>query len=205
MHTLALAFALLLVAAPATSVASPVPNPDRFPARAPRVRPYDTRTAALLIAGLQRSRTLRDIVDEVEAGDVIVYLQMQPTLRGRLAGSLTWLTKTDRVRYVRISISPDISGDTAVATLGHELRHVLEVAAAPSIVDPESLTAHYRKIGISMRSHDNGWDTEAAQQAGDDVRKDLAASRAARAVDTPTSLEPLAWDALYRNAREQAR
>jgi hypothetical protein len=208
MHTFAIALALLVAAGPSIALAAPAPKysaSGAFLPGGPRVRPYDGRTATLLLEGIQRSGTFREIVNRIEMRDVIVYLQMQPQLKGRLAGSMTWLTRTNHFRYVRISISPDINGELAIATLGHELQHALEVASAPSVIDPESLTAHYRQIGITVKGQYNGWDTEAAQIAGDEIRRDLAASRAARAPDAVPRFEPLEWDTIYRDARDRVR
>jgi hypothetical protein len=166
----------------------------------PRIRPNDRRSANLLLEGLQRSETLRALVDRLDDKDVIVYLEMQPRLKARLAGSLTWITATPKFRYVRISWNPDISSNAAIATLGHELQHALEIAAQPSIVSDSTLEAYYREHGIDMRSH-NGWDTIAARDRGDDVRRDLASVRLTRAIESLQDADPSEWHVVYRRMR----
>ena len=180
MPTMRLLVLLAPLLVPVTALANTVGGP--------RIRPNDLRSANLLLEGLHRSATLRSLVDQLDDLSVIVYLEMQPRLRLRLAGTLTWITATPTFRYVRISWNPEISMNAAIATLGHELQHALEVAQEPSIVSAATLEAFYRKHGIDMRSH-NGWDTIAARDRGDAVRRELAAGYNARALESLPSLD----------------
>jgi hypothetical protein len=160
------------------------------------------RSANLLLEGLQRSATLRSLVDDLADEDLIVYIEMQPRLRARLAGSLTWITATPKFRYVRVSWNPEIGTNAAIATLGHELQHALEVAREASIVSASTLEAFYREHGIDMRSR-NGWDTLAARDRGDAVRRDLAASVSSRAIESLRTADPNDWYVVYRRMRER--
>jgi hypothetical protein len=45
---------------------------------------------------------------------------------------------------------------------GHELRHAVEIAEAPEIVDVPSLVAFYRRIGQVMSSRGQTFETNAA-------------------------------------------
>lgn len=166
----------------------------------PRIRPVERRSANLLLEGLQRSETVRALVDRLEGKDLIVYVEMQPKLKARLAGALTWVTATPKFRYVRISWNPDISTNAAIATLGHELQHALEIAAQPSIVSDSTLEAYYREHGIDMRSH-NGWDTIAARDRGDDVRRELASVRMPAVIESLQDGDPSEWQVAYRRTR----
>jgi hypothetical protein len=187
--------AVVLVAAPRGAAADP-------PARSPRVRAADARTAFLLVQGLQRSATIRALVNQLERRDVIVYIELQPLLKRRLAGTMTWITATREHRYVRVSLNPELNTDMAISTLGHELQHALEVANAPTIVSDATLERFYREHGDLNRSQANGWDTEAARVAGDDVRRELSGSaRSTRAVETVQQFEPEDWFVVYRRAR----
>lgn len=210
-------FTLLTSIALAAIVSQPsVPTtpPDPTPAgdiRSARVRAADTRTATLLTLGLERSATIRTLVNNIERHDVIVYLEMQPQLRKRLAGTLTWITATKDHRYVRVSINPELSTDAAIATLGHELQHVFEVASAPAIVCERTLTKFYQEQRGSNQVHPTGWDTEAARVAGEDVRRDLVTfasqrhgrdrERTGRVADSIQQLDPDDWMVVYRRAR----
>ena len=183
--------------------AQPPDSESRTPiSRNPRVRPHDERAAQLLLEGLERSVTMRAIVDRLEQLDVIVYVEMQPALRKKLAGKLTWLAATKSNRYVRISLSPEIIKDSLISALGHELQHALEVAEAPWVVDPPTLQAYYQKHGVSTAQHINGWDSLAARIIGDEVRRELAGVRTARIVaDSIQAFNPQEWHIVYRRAR----
>jgi len=138
-----------------------------------RVRAADGRTAAILGDGLTRSETVRELVNEIEHSDLIVYLEIQWHLRRGLAGNLAWVTGTKSSRYVRISLSPDLTTDAMVATLGHELQHAVEIARESSIVSADSMASYYERHGVDTTSHWHDLDTLAARQAGDEVRREL--------------------------------
>ena len=192
--------ALLVLAVPCSAA---IPEDDLPSSRSvPRVRPGDSRAAALLLGGLSRSETMRLLVNELETLNVIVYVEMQPGLNRQLGGRLAWVTAVKNFRYVRVSINPDLSAESAMSVLAHELQHAMEVAHAPSIVDEASLEAYYRKNGISTRVHTSGWDTQKARDMGDMVRREIAGT-ASRGMDSVTSFHPNEWDTVYRRARDR--
>jgi hypothetical protein len=141
-----------------------------------RVRTADLRVKAALAEGQKRSASFRRVLKRVEELDVIVYVEMQPLLRKRLAGTTTWVTATTNFRYVRVSLNPALSKFQIVASLAHELEHVAEIGGAPSIVDVRTLTDYYREVGIDKNVPSDEWETEAAKVTGQLVRHELAAS-----------------------------
>lgn len=148
----------------------------KSPKPIPRLRAADNRIAAALKEGLDRSASFRAIVDRVNQLDVIVYAETQPLLRGRLSGTMTWVTKTKEYRYLRVSLNPDLNSAQTVASLAHELQHVIEVGEAKSIVDTKTMSDYYRVAGLEKYAHSEEWDTEAAQRTGEIVRREVAAS-----------------------------
>ena len=150
--------------------------------RAPRIRPQDPRLVDLLRAGVARSATFRAIVDRLEAGSLIVYVSLSPTMRSSLAGKLTWMSKAGRFRYLRATINTEQSFEQMIATLAHELQHALEVSDDDSVVDQRSLLSLYKRIGRpSVSGTSQGWETAAAQETGFQVRRELIAFPAAAA------------------------
>lgn len=175
MRTVALLVLILTGALPSLVTAfeqSALPRPSSDIMR--RVRAHDARLREALIRGAERSRAFRALLQTIESNDVIAYLEMDPRLVGKLSGRMQWVVKTKDARYVRVSINPELSGARLISTLAHELQHVAEVGHARSIVDEASLTAFYRGVGTERRSHPGEWDTEAAQETGDLVRRELA-------------------------------
>ena len=65
------------------------------------------------------------------------------------------------------------AGNDLISTIGHELQHALEVAAATDVKDQRGLERLYQQIGqagLDKRSYD----TEAAQVTGRRIRAELA-------------------------------
>ena len=169
---------------PATE--SPVIAPDAPPPVAewwknggPRVRTIDSRLTALFKNGLDRSRLLRDIVDQVDASNVVVYIGFDPTMKRKgLAGQLTFSGSAGNYRYLRALINPDLPSDLIIASIAHELQHVLEVVASPEVRTENGFKDLYKKIGSENRTTSGfGWETAAAQQVGYDVRRELVLGR----------------------------
>ena len=80
------------------------------------------------------------------------------------------------VRYVLVEIACPMSEAAAIAILGHELRHALEIASAPSVVDERSLEQLYTQIGFSPCLKAGGFsdfETEDALDAGERVHHEL--------------------------------
>jgi hypothetical protein len=142
----------------------------------PRLRPQDPRFVEVLKAGTARSATFRSLVDRIEAGNVIVYIANNPTLRSSLSGALTWMTRAGEFRYVRASIRADLTFDQLIASVAHELQHAVEVIEDESVIDEKSLVALYKRIGEPSRAAGpQGWETVAAQRTGSQVRRELVA------------------------------
>jgi hypothetical protein len=146
-------------------------------ARAERSGPFlrtdDARLAAALVRGRDGSPTFRAIVDRLGVSDLIVYVS-RGALRGQAAASTQLLSAAGGYRYVRVTIELDPDTDVAVAMLGHELRHALELADAPWVVDDGAVVSLYREIGYSSCARPTPcYDTQDAVDAGRQVLAEL--------------------------------
>jgi hypothetical protein len=137
-----------------------------------RVRAADARVQGYLAEGLQRSTTFARLLSELNASDVIVYIERVMTLPRETMGRLTMVPSPSRQRYLRIQIRSDLSVMEAIALIGHEMRHALEVASAPAVRDTDGMIKLYEKIGHSSGG-EHVYDTTAAQDAGRKVRREL--------------------------------
>jgi hypothetical protein len=145
----------------------------------PHLRPQDDRLTQVLRNGAARSATFKSLVDRIEASHVIVYLSLNPMMTKHLSGMLTWMTDAGDFRYVRASISTDLTPDQMIATVAHELQHAVEVIDDESVRDEKSLVALYRRIGTSMGpGAPSRWETQAAQRTGFQVRRELVSAPA---------------------------
>ena len=117
-----------------------------------RIRPTDSRSEALLREGMARSQTFRQLVDRLEASNVFVYVSISPLLKSSLAGGLNWMTQSGAYRYLRATISSELSHDQTIAALAHELQHAVEVLDDAKVVSEKTLVELYRRIGQPSRA-----------------------------------------------------
>ena len=68
------------------------------------------------------------------------------------------------------------SADVQLALIGHELRHAVEIADAPDVVDASSLVRGSEKIGFRAPASPPGvsFDSDAAVEAGYQVLRELS-------------------------------
>ena len=148
----------------------------------PHVRTESAGLREMIEDGGRRSSTFHSLVAHLDRSNVLVYIEHQRlplSLRGRLrlAGA------SDGWRYVRIQLDCRATLSEQLATLGHELRHAVEIADADVAVDPASVQQLYGRIGYSTDSDHLKFETQAAIDAGRRVFKEVlsqAATVAAR-------------------------
>jgi hypothetical protein len=136
--------------------------------------------------GVCRSATFRALVADLAASDVIVYVV--PRFQGtrRVAGDLQFVTGSPGSRILRVTINLRAVGhnaDVAIAMLGHELRHAVEVAQAPHVRSSEAFAEFYREHGVETEW--GVYDTAAARNSERDVREELLQSGRTTCEDPP--------------------
>ena len=140
-----------------------------------RVRAADPGLAALIIETAGRSATFRQMLEAIDASDGLVYV-----VRGRcghgVRARLDFLVVAGPNRFLRITLDDRGTDAQAMVSLGHELRHVLEVLAEPAVISRATMYHFYH--GMAMR-RGKGFETSAAIAAGDTVREDLRKARLA--------------------------
>lgn len=127
-----------------------------------------------IAAATGASSTFRGLVDRLEASDVIVYVVARPSRFSGVAGHVAFIGAGGGRRYLRVAIDPKFGGLQLIGLLGHELRHAVEIAEEPSVVDERSLAILYRRIGFSEgeRGMDR-YDTANAIETGGRVMRDV--------------------------------
>jgi hypothetical protein len=140
-----------------------------------RLRTTDARTAALVQLGLERSVTLRGLIAEVEAGDVIIHVARESFLPGHLTGRMKLIGRAGSRRYARIAIDAELPTRGAIASLAHELQHVSELIAHPTVEDEASMEHLFRRIGREYRvAGQMAFETDAARQIGAAVYREMS-------------------------------
>ena len=138
------------------------------------VRSQDRAVQQLLKRGVTHSVTFRSLMARLEQSDVIIYIEQVPRLPGALEGRMMMLPRAHGQRYLRIQLAMRGSPDDAIAVLGHELQHALEIAQEEWVSDQATLIELYQRIGIGPQGH-HVYDTLAAQEIGRIVRRELLA------------------------------
>jgi len=138
----------------------------------PRVRGATPAVNTMLANGVRRSSTFARLVRDIDATDLIVYVEQISTMPAGLDGRLTFLTAAGGMRYLRVQVHTHLPKDDLIAVIGHELQHALEVAENPSVRSSADLAVLYRLIGVQGAGADR-FDTAAARSIGRRVRAEL--------------------------------
>lgn len=134
------------------------------------LRPQGSRVEGWLRDARRRSPTIRRLLERIERSEVIVYLDISRALPPDVSACLTWMAATASGRILRVSFKQDLGTTEAMALLGHELQHVVEVIEHPEVRSPEALLDLYTRIGHPSAGTGQRWDTADAIAIGTLVR-----------------------------------
>lgn len=177
-----MAGACLLVACPPTK-AQDLVEPTR--AAFAHVRGTTPQLQALIVDTAQKSPAFRALVDYLEQSAIIVYVRTASwpmiTLDARI-GFLAGEGPRAGPRMLVIELSCNRPAVAQTAMLAHELRHAVEIADAPWVVDTVTLAQHYTRIGSRLDPVGGPvrFETAAAQETAALVRRELAAQHRVR-------------------------
>jgi len=145
---------------------------------ATQIRP-DQDLRPLVEEAASRSATIRHLIDQLEHQDVTVYIRISALLPTDLDGRVALLPTGTRQRYLVIELARDRPRIVQMSTLGHELFHATEIAAAPAVIDARTLAAHYASIGVRTASSAGRltFETQAAAAAGERARQEIMTNR----------------------------
>ena len=119
--------------------------------------------AGLLAEARVACPTVQRLLDTLQQTDVMVVVGIKDgVLNG--TGHLTFMGTAHGTRWLRITIERNNRRLEQIAWLAHELRHAVEVAAAPEVQDTGGLRRLYERIGRNMS--DGQFETDAAVEAG---------------------------------------
>jgi hypothetical protein len=173
---LRVARALLVAAATIALTATLASAQDADRAAPPHVRGATVDAAELLDELIVRSPTVRDLLERLDHSDVVVYVRFQWFSSATLRGRIGFLTEHTHRRLLAIEIGCRYTRTDQLVALGHELRHAVEIAEAPTVWDARSLAAYYLSIGDRTGSAGSAetFETAAAAATGRLVRSELA-------------------------------
>ena len=115
-----------------------------------RVDAISHRVAALIEDGCRRSTTFRTLVTQIEGTPWHVFIQDGACPGTETIGCLLHTVGHYHGEpYLRIRVA--VRGrnpQQIISTLAHELQHAWEVISDPSVVDSDTLSAMFRRIGF---------------------------------------------------------
>jgi len=147
-----------------------VPEPILTPAPVARVRPLSSIMRTVLNDAVERSATIVRLIDELQAYDVIVFVDMAMEPLSRL-GATSIMNAGPSGRMLRIIVNARMSPARRIEILGHELQHALEIARAAEVTDSLSFRNYYLRTGYQVG--DSSFETDEARAVELQVRADL--------------------------------
>jgi len=134
------------------------------------VRSHNAIIVRTIDQASERSETFRNLVDIINAGNGIVYVE-----EGRCAGDMRACLVTvtparpdHRIIHVRVDIRR--GGMDLAGSIGHELHHATEILRYPSVTSGAAMFLLYSRIGYPIT---RGFETSGAVKAGNAVRKEI--------------------------------
>ena len=140
------------------------------------LRAADPVSAALVAEGIRRSETLRQLSVEIEVSDVMAYIVLSPE-PGPWRGATRFVSASQGMRMLVVTISLALDSDERLAVLGHELQHVREVAAASDVVDVAGMRRLFVRVGEQLSPTEDRYETRAAQAVERRIRAEVARNR----------------------------
>lgn len=138
----------------------------------PHLRALSPEAQRLIDEASEQSSIVRGLVARLDATDVIVYVSLDLRLPERTRGQLRFIARAGGQRYLDVRIARTLDRRSDIASLGHEIQHALEIAAAPEVVDAASLDRFYGRVGFSVS--DKRWhESHAALRAGEAILREL--------------------------------
>lgn len=136
----------------------------------PRLRGTTPFAAAIVQNAVDQSPTVAAMAARIQRSDLIVFVEVVvgldiPTGQTSLMGAVP------HARYVRVALNAHQSRRSMMEILGHELQHVLEIAAAPEVRDQDGMRRLYERIALPSRTL--RFETLAAKETGRLVAAEL--------------------------------
>ena len=136
------------------------------------VRSLDEGINQFIARGIAQSPTFRDLVAAIDASDSYVYVQTGDC-KGGVRSCFVGLTAVRSARFLRVKVNSRNSDVGVVSSIGHELRHALEVIEDPAVRTNKDFYFFYARIGT--RSLAGTFETSAAVGAGSKIRDEVLA------------------------------
>ena len=169
----ALAVALASLAGPHVSAHAQEVIPNLAPPSHVRSRSPDI--ASVIQQAGERSATFRRLVETINASKSYVYVDEGECRDSDERGCLVNVTVAGPYRFVFVHVATGKADWDLMGSIGHELRHTVEVIDNPSVTSLRTMRSLYGWIGKHNFRNPNSYETDAAFAAGNAVRDEVRA------------------------------
>jgi hypothetical protein len=163
---MAMAGVMLMTARPATAAEAE----STASASARHVRSSNAAIVVAIERATEASATFRHLVDVINASDGVVYVE-DGECTERVRACFTAVTVAGPLRMMQVIVNARRVDSELMVSIGHELRHTIEVIDSPSVRNNADKYFLYKQIGTPGLG--GGRETQAAVDAADAVRSEL--------------------------------
>jgi hypothetical protein len=135
------------------------------------VRSSNPALVVLIQQAGERSATFRGLIDAINASDSFVFVEAGACGHGVRACFVS-VAATSGYRYMRVVVDTRKADWDLMGSIGHELRHTIEVIDAPRVRDNASKFYLYQQIGTAGTAS-GARETQVAVDAGNTVRAEV--------------------------------
>lgn len=138
----------------------------------PHIRSASRAIKAAIDYGIQSSQAFRDLVVIIRSSDSTVYFVEGDCGKKRHACFVAVTTAGQhRLLWLKIDLQIASNERDLIGSIGHELRHAVEVINEPSVRSTDEKFFLYTRIGFHARG--GGFETMAAIDAGNLIREEV--------------------------------
>ena len=165
-----MAVAALLGASQLSTAAEPASAPLGLSANQTHVHAASPALSAAIHEAMERSATFRGLVAAIDASDSYVFITEGDCGHGVRACFVN-VRSAGPYRFMFVRVDPRKSGCELMRSIGHELRHTIEVIGDSSVRTDAGKFFFYERIG--MKSAGGTRETTAAMNAGNAVHAEI--------------------------------
>ena len=165
----AMAVAAILGTAQSSAAAESGAPAVGLPAENAHLRSSSPVINAAIQSAIEQSATFRGLVAEINASDSWVFVNEGDCGHGVRACFVS-VRSSGAYRFMFILIDPRKRDGELMASIGHELRHTIEVIGAPAVRTDSAKFFFYERVAMHGGSGER--ETRAAMDAGNAVRSE---------------------------------
>lgn len=151
--------------------------PAAQPVRWNHIRTTNSRIRAAIAEGHARSMTFRNLVQDIEASNIIVYIDRGDCTCDRARACLGFVSSVAGVRYLRSYVSLRQIQRELIQQIAHELFHASEIAGAPEVTSRAEFAGFFEGLRVSGCREPKCYETRGALRSEALVRAELGMTK----------------------------